>query len=292
MEKAILFSNVSELGWEILRYSPLVSYYYKLYHKDNIKFIIMTNKDRFDLYGEKADILVPLPEFLNQYKADCFRLIGFKNEEYIKLMKQFKKQFEKRFNIIEHVYPNISKRNFANKNQFPIKNMIFDWKPRVENCNVINDYLPNNKPLITIAPRYRSGFRRNWPNWNEFYDLIYDNKKLKKFNFVLCGKNPDYIPDNKNRFYDINKIELNDDISTIGLTIETIKKSILTIGSQSSIPNLSSLLGIKTLMFGHQKHLHQNIYNVKKTSICFIEDMKYNMKPQELINSMIKFLKI
>lgn len=291
-ERAILFGPiVSELGWEILRFSPLLPYYKK--HYSDHKFIIFTRLDRFDLYGELADIMVPLriEGDGTKYKSDCYRLIGFPIEEYKELANRFYNQFSKKFEITNHIYPNISGKNFANKNQYPQKQLKYKWKPRLANSEAIKDFIPNDKLSIVLAPRFRSGIRRNWPYWKELYDLISDHDIYKKYNFIICGKSPDYIPDEKNRFYDINKIKLESDISTIGLTIEAIKRSILCVGSQSGIPNLSMMLGIPVLQWGHQRQLHESTYNIKKTKIYFLDDMKYNIDPKIIFNKMKEILK-
>lgn len=293
-EKAILMGPViGELFWEFARFSPMLPYYHGKYSNQNIKFIIMTRPDRFDLYGQYSDILVPLriDGDGEKYKSDCFRIMGYSNDEYMKLVKRFNHQYKKRFDIIDHIYPKLENKQFAQRNQFSKNKMKFKWKPRIENKQIIDSYIPNDKPLVVLAPRYRKGLRRNWPYWNKLYDLINNSDLMNKFNFVLCGKSPDYIPDDKNRFYDINTISITNDISTIGLTIESIKRSILTVGSQSGIPNISMLMEKEVLSWGHQRNLHTKVYNVKKTPVHFIDDMHYKLDPKIIFDKMIKLLK-
>jgi len=293
-EKAILLGPImSELGWEILRFSPLIAYYYKKYYKQNVKFIVFTRPDRFDLYGQYADILVPLriKGDGTRYKPDCFRMIGFPVDEYKKLAKKFNNKYRERFDIISHFFPTIDRRRYAQKYQFPKQHMKFEWKPRIENKEIIDRYVTNNKKCVVLAPRFRNGLRRNWPHWDKLYDMIYkDDHLMKKYNFVICGKNPDYIPDKKNRFYDINKIKLTDDISLIGLTIESINRSVLTVGSQSGVPNMSMMMGVEVLEWGHQRSLHVKAYNVKKTPVHFLDDMKYRLEPIRVFEKMKRIL--
>lgn len=295
MEKAILFGPcIGELAWEFMRFSPMLPYYYKKYSKQNVKFIIMTRPDRFDMYGQYSDILVPLRIDGDgiRFKPDCFRMIGFSGDEYKKLVKRFKRQYKKRFEILEHIYPKLENKKYAQKQQFSKSKMKFKWKPRIENEQNINSYIKDNdKPLVVLAPRYRKGLRRNWPYWNKLYDLIYNSKLMEKYNFVICGKKPDYVPDKKKRFFDINYISTTNDISTIGLTIKCIQKAVLTIGSQSGIPNVSMMIGTDVLEWGHQRSLHTKVYNVKKTPIHFIDDMHYKLEPIKIFNKMIKLLK-
>ncbi len=293
---AIIFGPViGEMAWEFFRFSPILSYKINELKNRDITYIIFTRPDRFDMYGEYADILVPLiiEDEKEKYIQDCFRLINYPYSEYELLINKFKNKYQDRYNIIQHIYPDIRNKNHQNKNQFNKNKMIFEWKPRKQNKIEIDNYINNYKKSVIISPRFRKGLRRNWPYWNEFFDLIDNDNELKqKYNFIICGNPPDYIPDKKNRFYDINNININiNEISKIGLTIESIKRSILTIGSQSGIPNISMYLGIPVLEWGHQKILHTKTYNIKNTKIHFIEDMKYNISPEIIFNKMIKILK-
>jgi len=294
-EKAILVGCfVGELGWEFMRFSAILPYYYKKYKKQNVKFVVMTRQDRFDIYGQYADIFVPLriDGDGTKYKPDCFRLMGYPVKKYMNVVNQFYNKYQKRFEIIKHVYPKMENKLFARKNQFSNKEMIFKWKPRPENLRILELYINNDKKIIVLAPRFRKGFRRNWSRWQEFFDMIISNNKLtEKYNFIICGKNPECLDDKKKRFLNINSIELNNNISVVGLTIECIKKSILVIGSQSAIPNMAMFLDTESLMWGHQCRLHKVTYNIKKTPVHFVEDMHYNIGPDIIFNKMIKLLK-
>jgi len=283
MEDAILFGPfVGELYWEAGRFAPMLPFYkIKKYRDKKPKFIILTREDRFDLYGKYADILVPLRingDYEN-YQPECFRLIGYPKQKVELQAKNFLETYKKRFNILEHIYPNLAKGAFVNKNQFPQKNMLFKYKPRVENYEIVDKYLPKNgKPYVIISPRFRKGFKRNWPYWIQFYDRLYKDKELMdSFHFILCGKEGEYIPDPQNRFYDMNVMRVGKKSSLIGLLLVIMEKAIFTFGSQSAIPNISLLYNVEVLEFGCQKNLHINTYNIKKTPITFIDDKKYRI---------------
>jgi hypothetical protein len=62
-------------------------------------------------------------------------------------------------------------------------------------------------------------------------------------------------------------------------------------GSQSAIPNISLLFGIRALEWGHQKHLHTVTYNVRKTKVTFLDDPKYNISPKLVYDEALKLLK-
>jgi len=212
-------------------------------------------------------------------------------DEYLAIINVFKDQFKDRYNILEVVYPNIVGKNYVDRNQFLETKKIYNYSPRSSNLEVVNKYM-NGKPVVILAPRYREGFRRNWIHWDKLYDLISSNKILMdKYNFVICGKNPEYIPDKQNRFLDINNFEQNSNTSLIGLTMECMKKAVLTIGSQSAIPNISLLFGVHALEWGHQKHLHTVTYNIRKTKVTFLDDQKYEIDPNKIYNEITKILK-
>ena len=78
--------------------------------------------------------------------------------------------------------------------------------------------------------------------------------------------------------------------SISGLTIAAIKRSVLTVGSQSGIPNLSNLIGTPTLQWGNQKHLHEKVYNVKNTQTIFLDDHEFKIPCEKVVDHMKKFL--
>lgn len=283
---------IGEFGWSILRFAPYVLGTYRRKYNQKVKLIVCTREDRFDLYGQNADILVPLKIEGDgtKYKADCFRLINYPIEEYYKLNKVLYEKYSQQFNIVEHIYPDIKGKIFAKKDQYDYNQMLFDFKPRIENKELLDNYIKSKKKSIVIAPRYREGMRRNWKNWQELYDRIYDSSLPDIFDFIVCGKEGEYIPDSKNRVYDINRIEQNTNTSLVGITIEAIKRSILTVGSQSGIPNLSLLLKTPVLEWGHQKHLHTITYNPKNTKITFLTDQDYTLSAESIFNEMKKLL--
>jgi len=303
--KAVLLGPcVGEMGWESMRFAPMLPYLkLKKYKNKDITFIVLTREDRFDLYGQYADVLVPLKiegDYIDCL-PNCFRLEGLTNNNYDNIANCFFNRYSKKFNIIEHLHPNIKGKHFLRKNQYSTKHMRFVFSPRKENQILFDNYVPKDKPLVVISPRYRdhskharykSIARRNWPHWEKFFDTLYDHKTLMNdFNFILCGKSGEYIPDKKNRFYDINKIEVNEQSSLVGLLLVAIQRAVFTVSSQSAIPNISLLLGTPVLEWGHQKKLHESVYNVKKTKIQFLEDKKYNIPVSTIIKNLEQQLK-
>ena len=159
------------------------------------------------------------------------------------------------------------------------------------NYDLVESYLPNNKPLVVFAPRFRKGFKRNWKHWNEFYDNISKDKKLMDdFHFIICGKKGEYLPDPEHRFLDMNDIELKDGASLVGLLLVILENAFFTFGSQSAIPNISLLYEVDVLEFGCQKSLHTRTYNIKNSPITFIENRGYNIEASQMHKKMKSLL--
>lgn len=293
MEKAIITFCISELFWEVARFAPYVIWKRQREYKNrkDVKFICITRPENFDIYGRNASILVPFKiKDQEKYPANGFRLDNMPELEYYSIINDFRNHFKEKYDIIEIVYPDISKGQFLNKHQFPRNKMIYNFLPRNANKEIIKKY-SDEKPFVVLAPRYREGFKRNWPFWNDLYDMILENKKLKKkYNFVIVGRPPDYVPDIQKRILDINDMEQNINTSLFGLTIEAIKNSVLTVGSQSAIPNISLLLGVPSLQWGHQKYYHTVTYNIRKTNVTFLDDYDYNIDPKIIFEYMLQIL--
>ena len=294
---AVLFGPfVGELYWEAGRFAPMLPYYRGQYkNKKNVKFIVLTREERFDLYGKYADILVPLRipgDYKEKKMPECFRLQGFKYTFYEEIAQDFKKKYGKKYKILKHIYPNVKKPQFQQKNQFPRKEMIFKFSPRQKNYELVDRYLPNGgKPIVVLGSRYRNGFKRNWEHWKKFYELLSKRKSLMEdFNFVICGKVGEYVPDEKNRFFDMNTIPVEPGSSLVGILMVILERAFFTFGSQSAIPNMSLLYEVDVLEFGCQKSLHTKTYNVKKTPIEFIENKRYDIDPNHILKKLTGLL--
>lgn len=296
MSDAVLLGPfVGELYWEFARFAPMLPYLKNKKYKDkDVKFVVLTRKERFDLYGRYADILIPLNipgDYEGGKQPNCFRLNELPHSEYQDYATKFMQLYKKRFNILEHIYPDVSKAQFVNKHQYSRKDMIFDYQPRKENYDLVESYLPEDKPIVVISPRYRNGFKRNWNGWIDFYNkLALDKSLLNKFNFIICGKQDEYIPDPKHRFYDMNDIEIGENSSLVGLLLVIMEKAFFTFGSQSAIPNISLIYKKEVLSFGCQKHLHTKTYNIKNTPITFFDDKQYNIPVDKVYHELKKLL--
>jgi len=131
--KAFLFGPfIGELCWEFFRFAP-----YAIHLKKNnpgSRLIVLTRPSRFDLYGQYADILLPL-RLKNDadLERNAFKLDSYKEENYYTIVKYFKDKFKKRFNIVSHSYPDIRLWRYKVKWQFPRDKMDYDFLPMNEN---------------------------------------------------------------------------------------------------------------------------------------------------------------
>ena len=296
MKEKVLLAGpcLGELWWEFERFAPYIFWKKKQLEEQhgNVMLVCLERRDRFDIWGTNCDVLIPLdiPGDGTIYKQDCFRLTNFPEAKYNMILANFRNHYSN-YDILDHLYPKISGKEFLNKDQFPKDKKIYDFKPRALNKELLDSYVITKKPIVTIASRYRSSFSRNWSYWSRLYDFIYNSKELKDYCFVICGKSPDYVPDRQGRFHDINKIKIDSSASLIGITIELLKKSILTVGSQSGIPNISLLLGTPALEWGDQKQQHTVDYNVRSTPVTFIEDPHYRIDSKVICLELLKILK-
>lgn len=291
-EDAILAFHVGEFGWELLRFAPHVLWNYRKKYNSQVKLIVCSRDDRYDFYGEDVDIFHPFNKDEPNMIQDCFKLTGFRDRDYYDHLNYLIQLYSKKYNIIETICPKIDKRKYTQKNQFPQNQMDYNFKPR-ENNKELFEFIgyDDKRPSIVIAPRFRKGIKRNWPYWKEFYDLI--EPLSEKINFIICGKEPDIISDD--RFTSITyhdpEWDMDSEWSLVGVIIETIKNSILTIGSQSGVPTLSNILGTPTIQWGNERNAHTKTYNVNNTETIFLDDPKFDIDPKIVFKELMKFLK-
>ena len=288
---------VGELYWEVGRFMPFVLHKKRELKKkySDLKLAVYTRLSRYDAYGRNADLFYPLMIDEDNCLQDCFKLHGITDSFYYNLANNFYLTFAKLGKIVDHVFPDVSPRQFCNKNQFSHPSIDYRniFSPREGNKRIIDEYLDEEKKAVVLAPRYRSKVAsRNWKYWQELYDIIAQSDLNDDYEFIICGKKPDYVPDKQSRFKDLNNLVCHyDSCSILGLTIEVIKKSVLVVGSQSALPNISLLLRTPVLEWGNQKTLHTITYNPLNTPVKFIVDKNYTISPHVVFAEMEQMLR-
>lgn len=126
---------IGELQWEFFHFAPYVIHLKKKNPK--IKIIVLTRIERFDLYGKYADVLIPL-RLKNDTKKlqDCFKLNKYQIYEYEDLIKYFYLKINKKYKIIEHIFPKINYWMYKVKWQFSRSKMDYDFQPRKGNKEI------------------------------------------------------------------------------------------------------------------------------------------------------------
>jgi len=288
-EKVILVGPfLGELYWEFFRFAPYV--FYKQKQMKNIPLVVLTRPDRYDIYGKRCIKFNPLNlknDGITRF-AECFRMMNFSNTDYEKIIKTYYIQELSNFDIVSHIYPPFTKPYCLDKDYYPLNQRIFKYKVRDDNKILIEEFLKDvKKPIVILAPRFRKNFKRNWPYWNDLYDKIEQTKWIDKIEFIICGKDGEYIPDKKNRFKDINDIKLTENSSLFGLLLELMRYNKLTIGSQSAIPNISLLYKKPVIEWGNQKHLHTVTYNIFNTPVIFFDSPNFKIPIDKMFNKIV-----
>jgi hypothetical protein len=138
---------MGELSWEFYRFAPH-AIYLKKYDPD-VKIIVFTREERFDLYGRYADVLVPLriehEEFFPQKE---FGLQGYRVEHYNTIKKYFCLKYNKRYNIIDHFCPLVDGWNRKIRWQFPRDKMDYNFQPRKKICDLTKEIIREDDIIV------------------------------------------------------------------------------------------------------------------------------------------------
>jgi len=229
---------IGSLFWEFYRFAPYSIYLKKKNPKWNL--IVYTRPQRFDLYGEYADIFVPLRtrERMRNLKQNCFSLDNFLLEEYQELISVFKEKYSSRYHVKAHFFPRIDNYRHLVKWQFPRNKMDYDFKEREANLLFLEDKFDLNKNIVFFDSTYV--FSKNI-KLNYINDIISD----KNIELILYDKFSKSLKNNLNN-YSFDNLNY----SILGCIISIIKKSFIVISDlKSDIARLSLLLKTPVLVF-------------------------------------------
>ena len=233
LEKAILFGPfIGELSWEMFRFAPYMIYLKK---QKRCKTLVFTRRDRFDLYGLYADILVPL-KIDELYTQNCFRANELPYYESEFLAKLFEKKYYDRFNIEDHYTPCVSGFRYKVKWQFPRMYMEYDFKPRTENKTIVNEIL-NGNPCVFVDLSVFNEYKRD-----EVLKQISTPNLLQQIIVYDPTTKDDLSTDIKN----VNGLKFDNKTTTLfGCIAALIPECIMTIGNlESSYSHLSLLMNV------------------------------------------------
>lgn len=257
MDKVILFGPIiGELNWEIRYFIPFFNYIYKNNPKE--KFIIYTRKERFDLYSNKPNILVPLKleEDLLENNQIGFTINNFNLDKYFDLKNNFYNKYSKNYEIVNHYYPKINNLMHLINWQFGRDNILYEYKSLPINNDLINNIINTNKEVYLFDC---SGFSSE-----EIFRIIYEIENKNIF-YVLYKKSNNFassISIFKNKDYIIfNEDILSNGNSLLGCFISLIEKATKVIGTlESEIVILSLLKNKETILIDEydEDEIHLN----------------------------------
>ena len=248
-EQAILFGPfIGSTFWEFFRFAPYAIYLKKL--NPDVKLIVLTRSSRFDFYGKYADILISEKIKDQPQNQNCFKSSDVSINNYNKLKHSFHKKYKDRFDIIDHFCPNIKHFSYKLKWQFPRNLMTYDFKPRIKNEEILNNY--NDSTCTTLVDF-------SWVKDNKFKQSLFND--LEDIDYIDYENLLKCIP------YNVN----NDKYSHYGCLIRLIKRMNLIIGNidNSNLTKLSLLLKVPIITVNE---------NLSKDSISLLNPFKTSIR--------------
>lgn len=254
---AFLFGPfIGSLGWEMYRFAPYAIYLKK--KEPDVKLVVLTRPERFDLYGQYADVLVPLRlEKEEYYQQKCFNLKEFPQRTYNSMKTSFINKYKDKYKIKDMFCPNISIHNFSIKWQFPRSKMDYDFRPRLSNKKIVNN-IKRTPAFVDLS----------WLKEQSSKDVVLKSLIYNKIDFTN---------------YEDLKMKLDENSSLLGCVIEIIKRAKVTVGNlNSSISHLSLLLKTKLVSLDDNM-TKDDVYllNPLKTEVIQYNDVLERLKTSE-----------
>jgi len=248
---------IGSLTYEMFQFAPYMIYLKK--YKPLIGSVVFTRPSRFDLYGQYADILVPL-RVREDLEHESFTIDGFQTSEYDLLKDGFRKQFKKKYNVKGRFCPNIESFRFKLKWQFPRYLMDYGFMPRLSNQGLLSRKLRTNPELFVDLSGLKNGQKQP----------VLKQIRESGYSFVNC--------ENLNETLDFDKNDLN--VSLLGCVILLLKGAQFTIGNlRSPISHLSLLLGTPVISIHETLSKDSvNLMNPLNSRVIYCEDIEEGLQ--------------
>lgn len=184
--KAYLFGPFfGELSWEYFRFAPYAIHLKK--ENPDIQVVVMTRPERFDLYGQYADVLVPLKiQDENLYEQVAFKLVGFDLATAQRICDIFRISYKKKYSIANVFVPDFSSLRYKLKWQFPRGKMDYDFFPRKGNLKLVNTVFRGKNYVLTDEGYKYNTQKYNVLNINRFKELIMLSVDNVKLTYIGC----------------------------------------------------------------------------------------------------------
>lgn len=186
-DKAILFGPFfGEASWEYFRFSPYAIYIKKT-NPDSL-LIALTRESRFDLYGQWADILIPLKiQDEKKYTQKAFKLLSYDTEMCKRITELFASRYKDKYRIKDHYVPDISTLRYRLKWQFPRDKMDYDFRPRKSNRYVVEEIVQKRGIIILDTGYSYSSSKYDIVNMSNFKKTVSEIiRKGHKITFFGC----------------------------------------------------------------------------------------------------------
>lgn len=180
---------IGELYWEMYRFAPYIIHLKK--ENPKCKFIVFTRPSRFDLYGNYADILVPLIlKYEKEENQNAFGIEKFEEYKFNALKDFYYKKYRKRYNIIEHIFPYVVTWRKKIKWQFPRDKMDYDFRPRKKNYSTMEKLFDSTATVFVDSKdsdmRHRLLQRKYNPVMKHWMKDVVRDKNGNKISYIGC----------------------------------------------------------------------------------------------------------
>jgi len=230
---------IGDPRWECLYFCGYVLY---LVTSKNLGLVVCTRPDRFDLYGRYADILVPLQFQESKSLFKGFTDTSVSNSRYHVYAKKFASYYQKKFDVVKHVYPEISDFSSLVKWQFPRHQVNYSFRPRKKCYSRVRHLLDDMNVFVSFN-----------------YEFVSD-----QFNVVTSD---DLVFD-----FDLT-------FSYLGCLIEVLKRCIFSICDITSIEaQLSLLVGTPVISTELISEERLRLINPKDTLTVICKDVDKGVK--------------
>jgi len=191
-KKKVILSGpfIGDPRWECLYFCGHVLY---LVTTENLGLVVCTRPDRFDLYGQYADILVPLRFQESESLFNGFADESVSSSRYHVYAKKFASYYQKKFNVVKHIYPEVSGFSSLVKWQFPRHQVNYSFRPRKKCYRKVRHLLEDTNVFVSSGYEFMSNqFNVITPNDLNFdFDLTFSYlgcliEVLKRSTFSIC----------------------------------------------------------------------------------------------------------
>jgi hypothetical protein len=251
-KQAFIFGPfIGELYWEAFRFAPYAISLKKRFPQHFL--VVFTRPRSFDLYGQYADILVPLKIKEGMYVAEKFKLKAYPISEYRALESYIKRVYLNMFEITDHFVPRIDGFMWKVKWQYPRKYMDYSFLPRKRNSFLVEKFYGGDDNIVLTTE---------------------SNVVLADYNVIQAK---DFLK-NINNYLDKN-------CSSLGCLIEMIKKCKFVISNfENDLARLSVLLK-KDVITVNEKFSDDAIYLMNPHKVSVIKCDKYEEGVREYENN-------